>query len=314
MRLIFAGSPSVALPVLNALVNSSHEVVGVLTRPDAPAGRGRTLRSSAVKEKAEEYGLEVFTPNSLKDETAQNVIASWEADLAIVVAYGMLIPPKLLQTPRFGWVNVHFSRLPAWRGAAPVQRAIMAGDQETGITLFQIEEGLDTGPIWGMSSQRIGKGDTAETLLESLALSSVPLTMEVIEKIAAGNVTPVEQTDSGITYAPQLSVQEGFVDFQTDASSLDCLIRGVTPNPGAWTWDLKGQRLKLGPIDPGGTFDASLQPGQLAVTKNAVWVGSTTRPVQLSWVAPAGKGRMEASAWARGARIQADSRLGIPHE
>lgn len=308
MRLVFAGTPEVALPSLAALAASSHDVVAVVTRPDAPAGRGRGLRPSPVKAYALEHGIEVLTPASPRDPGFGDALRSLAPDCCPVVAYGALLPPSVLGVPRHGWVNLHFSLLPAWRGAAPVQRAIMAGDEVTGATTFLIEAGLDTGPVLGTMTEAVRRDDTAGTLLDRLAHAGAPLLVATMDALAAGTATPVPQPAEGVSHAAKVEVADAEVDWRAPAFAVDRRIRGCTPAPGAWT-TFRGARLKLGPVapDPGGPTAA---PGELVATKAAVHVGTATGPVRLGEVQPHGKRPMPADAWARGVRIEAGERLG----
>lgn len=308
MRLVVAGTPAVAVPSLEALVASPHEVVAVVTRPDAPAGRGRRLVPSDVRVAAERHGIEVLTPASPRDEAFQNRLRELAPDVCPVVAYGALIPREALDIPTYGWVNLHFSLLPAWRGAAPVQRAIMAGDEVTGATTFQIEAGLDSGPVFGSMTELVRPDDTAGILLDRLATGAAPLLVATMDAIAAGTAHPVPQPADGITLAPKIDVEEARVRWEAPAFAVDRGIRGCTPAPGAWT-TAGGERLKLGPVTPAPDHPA-LAPGALAVTKHTVHVGTATHPVRLGEVQPHGKRAMAADAWARGQRLTGSEVLG----
>ncbi|MFV0462336.1 MAG: methionyl-tRNA formyltransferase [Nostocoides sp.] len=318
MRIVFAGTPAAAVPSLRALLASPHEVVGVITRPEARAGRGRRVTPSPVHEVAREAGIEVLTPPSPRDEVFQQRLAALSPDVCPVVAYGALIPSSVLQVPRHGWVNLHFSLLPAWRGAAPVQRAIMAGDEVTGASTFQIEAGLDTGPVFGSMTELIRPDDTAGTLMDRLSRLAAPLLVATVDAIADGRAIPVAQPVDGITLAPKIEVDEAGVRWATPAFAVDRHIRGCTPAPGAWTV-LRGTRLKLGPVaarpaaeEPVATDDSgsALGTGVIEVTKRTVRVGTATTPVTLGTVQPAGKQPMAAADWARGMRIEPGERFG----
>ncbi len=309
MRLLFAGTPEVALPSLRALVDSSHEVVGVLTRPDARRGRGRTLHPSPVAAWARERGLPVLTPTTLKDPEVQQQIVELDVDAAPVVAYGALIPPALLDVPRHGWVNLHFSLLPAWRGAAPVQHALIAGDDVTGATTFRIEEGLDTGPVLGTLTETVRRRDTAGDLLERLAEAGAPLLLATLDALEAGTAAPVPQPPDGLSHAPRLEVADARVDWSAPAIAVDRLVRGTTPAPGAWTTAPDGSRLKLRPVRVHADV-TDLAPGRLRAGKREVLVGTGSGAVELGEVAPAGRSWMPAADWARGARLPQDARLG----
>ncbi|WP_324653894.1 methionyl-tRNA formyltransferase [Georgenia sp. H159] len=310
MRLLFAGTPEVALPSLRALVESSHEVVAVLTRPDARRGRGRTLHPSPVAAWAAEQGLQVLTPRTLRDPEVQDQIRALKVDAAPVVAYGALIPPALLDVPAHGWVNLHFSLLPAWRGAAPVQHALIAGDDVTGATTFRIEEGLDTGPVLGTLTESVRPGDTAGDLLARLAESGAPLLLATLDALEAGTAVAVPQPPDGVSQAPRLEVADARVDWAAPAAAVDRLVRGTTPAPGPWTTAPDGSRLKLGPVRVR-TDITDLAPGALRPGKQDVLVGTGQGAVALGRVAPAGRSWMPAADWARGARLNEDARLGV---
>lgn len=248
MRVLFAGTPEVAVPTLQALLDSEHEVVGVLSRADARQGRGRKLVPSPVAALAREHNLNVFTPASLRNEEASQWVHACQADVAVVVAYGRIVPANLLAVPTHGWLNLHFSLLPAWRGAAPVQRAIINGDQVTGAAVFALEEGLDTGPIYAQLERPIDPRDTSGSLLSALADDGAPLVLHVLQALASGQAVAKAQASEGISEAPMLAVSDAKVDWNTSAVVIDRLIRGVTPAPGAWT-TLAGVRLRLGPVE-----------------------------------------------------------------
>lgn len=301
MRILFAGTPEVALPVLKSLVDHpEHEVVGVLTRADARKGRGRTLHPSPVAAFSREAGIETRTPATLKDEETQAWVRSLEADVAVVVAYGRLVPPALLDVPAHGWLNLHFSLLPAWRGAAPVQHAVIAGDEVTGACIFRLEAGLDTGPIYSQLTEPILSTDTSGDLLGRLAESGSTLMERTLQTLAQGAIVPVEQDHSAATYAPTLNAQDGSIDWKKPALAIDRQVRGVTPAPGAHT-TFNEARFRLGPVElvPD---SMELAPGELLVSKHEVLVGTGSHAVRLGQVAPAGKNWMDAAAWARGAR------------
>ncbi|WP_298457706.1 methionyl-tRNA formyltransferase [uncultured Cellulomonas sp.] len=309
MRLLFAGTPAVAVPALEALLASRHEVVAVLTRPDARAGRGRTLAASPVKERAVAAGLEVLTPRSPREDDFQARLAELAVDCAPVVAYGALLPPTVLDVPVHGWVNLHFSVLPAWRGAAPVQHAIIAGDEVTGASTFRIEAGLDTGPVFGMLTETIGPRDTAGQLLDRLAGAGSGLLVATLDAIEDGVAQPVPQPADGVSHAPRLEVADARVRWEHPAPAVDRRVRGCTPAPGAWTTAPDGARLKLGPVAPEPSV-TDLAPGALRVTRDAVLVGTATHAVRLGDVSPAGRRAMPATDWARGARLDEGTVLG----
>jgi methionyl-tRNA formyltransferase len=309
MRLVFAGTPEAALPALDALLASDrHEVVAVVTRPDATAGRGRKLLASPVAERAAAAGIEVLKPARPRDEDFLARLREIAPDCCPVVAYGALLPKVALDVPEHGWVNLHFSLLPAWRGAAPVQHAVMAGDEVTGASTFLIEQGLDSGPVYGVITEEIRPADTSGDLLDRLAHSGARLLTATMDGIASGDLVARPQPAEGITLAPKLTVEDAAVDWTAPALRVDRLIRGCTPAPGAWTL-VAGERLKLGPVAlaPDRT---DLAPGELSVAKNAVHVGTGSHAVELVGVQPQGKKLMPAAAWARGVRVASGDRLG----
>jgi len=309
MRLVFAGTPEVALPSLEALIASTHEVVGVITRPDAPAGRGRSLIPSPVRVRAQEHGIPVLTPRTPRDPSFQQELTALAPDCCPVVAYGALVPRSVLDIPRHGWVNLHFSLLPAWRGAAPVQHAIRSGDEVTGATTFLLEEGLDTGPVYGVMTETIRPTDTSGDLLGRLALAGAGLLVATLDGIEAGTLVAKTQPGEGISLAPKVSVDDARVDWTLPALAVDRLVRSCTPAPGAWT-TFRGERLKLAPFGPAGDGVGPLAPGELLVTKAAVYAGTATSPVRLGLVRAHGKKEMPAPDWARGVRIDTGERLG----
>ena len=318
MRLVFAGTPEVALPSLDALLASSHEVVAVLTRPDARAGRGRGLAQSPVRQRAQEHGIEVLTPARPREPEFLERLRELAPDACPVVAYGALVPQEALDVPVHGWVNLHFSLLPAWRGAAPVQRAVIAGDEVTGASTFRLEAGLDTGPVYGVMTETIRPADTAGDLLGRLAEGGAGLLVATMDGIADGTLTPVPQSTDGVSLAPKLEADDARVRWDRPAVAVDRQVRGCTPAPGAWT-TFRGERLKMLPLAgvsaayaAGGTEAdiPSLAPGELLVTRQAVHVGTTAGLVRLGDVQPQGRKAMPADAWARGVRIEPGERLG----
>lgn len=316
MRLLFAGTPAVAVPALEALLASRHEVVAVLTRADARAGRGRRLAPSPVRERAEAAGIEVITDRPRSEGFVERLTAL-EIDCAPVVAYGEILPAEVLSVPPLGWINLHFSVLPAWRGAAPVQRAIIAGDEITGATTFRIEEGLDTGPILGTATETIRRRDTAGDLLGRLATSGAGLLVATLDALEDGDLNPVPQPAEGVSLAAKLTPEDARIQWSRPAHIVDRLIRGCTPAPGAWTTLPDGSRLGIGPVtlvDDEQTPAGSLAPGQVEVTKRAVRVGTASGAVELGEVVPAGKKAMAASDWARGARLAPGTVLGASGE
>jgi methionyl-tRNA formyltransferase len=308
MRVVMAGTPEVALPTLRALAASRHELVGVVTRPDAPAGRGRRLVASPVGRLAEELGVRVLKPAHPRDPDFQAELKALEPGCCPVVAYGALLPQSALDIPEHGWVNLHFSLLPAWRGAAPVQRAIWAGDEVTGATTFRIVRELDAGPTYGVVTERVRPTDTAGELLARLAEAGAPLVVATLDGIEDGSIAARPQPADGVSLAPKLTVEEAELRWSDPALGLDRQIRACTPAPGAWT-TLAGERVKVGPVrlDPAAE---PLAPGELRVSKTEVHVGTGTVPVRLGEVRPHGRKEMPAADWARGARLAPGARLG----
>ncbi|MFF1875282.1 methionyl-tRNA formyltransferase [Streptomyces sp. CB03911] len=311
MRLVFAGTPEVAVPALDALLASDrHEVVAVVTRPDAPAGRGRKLVASPVAQRAEEAGIEILKPAKPGDPDFLARLAEIAPDCCPVVAYGALIRPGALEIPAHGWVNLHFSLLPAWRGAAPVQHAVLAGDEVTGASTFRIEQGLDSGPVFGVITEEIRPTDTSGELLTRLAHSGARLLSATMDGIEDGGLQAVPQPADGITLAPKISVEDARIDWKHPALRIDRVVRGCAPAPGAWT-TFRGERLKVsGPVTllPGST---ELAPGELAVGKNSLRAGTGSHDIEFGEVQPQGKKPMRAADWARGARIESGEQLGL---
>ncbi|MEU8505150.1 methionyl-tRNA formyltransferase [Streptomyces brevispora] len=310
MKLVFAGTPEVAVPALDALIASDrHEVAAVVTRPDAPAGRGRRLVASPVAERAEESGIEVLKPARPRDEDFLARLREIAPDCCPVVAYGALLPKTALEVPAHGWVNLHFSLLPAWRGAAPVQHAVMAGDEVTGASTFLIEEGLDSGPVYGVLTEEVRPTDTSGDLLTRLAFAGAGLLVATMDGIEDGTLHALPQPADGITLAPKINVEDAQVQWSAPALRVDRVVRGCTPAPGAWTL-FRGERLKLIQAVP--VLDRTdLAPGELSVAKNNVYVGTGSHAIELLWVQPQGKKPMRAADWARGVRIVAGELVGI---
>ena len=308
MRLGFAGTPEPALPALDALAASPHELVAVVTRPDAPAGRGRKLVASPVAQRAEELGLPVLKPAHPRDPDFQAALRELAPDCCPVVAYGALLPRPVLDIPKHGWVNLHFSLLPAWRGAAPVQHAIWHGDEVTGATTFRIVEELDAGPTFGVMTETIRPTDTAGDLLERLATGGAQLLVATLDGIESGHIEARPQPAEGVSLAPKIRVEDAQVDWTEPAAAVDRRIRACTPSPGAWT-TFDGERFKVGPVVIEANVEP-LEPGTLRVLKNAVLVGTGTMPVRLGDVKPFGKKQMPAADWARGVRVESGARFG----
>jgi methionyl-tRNA formyltransferase len=298
----------VAVPALDAIAASGHELVAVVTRPDAPAGRGRQVARSPAGAWADAHGVEVLTPARPREPEFLDRLRALAPDCVPVVAYGALVPPAALAIPAHGWINLHFSLLPAWRGAAPVQHALLHGDEITGASVFRLEEGLDTGPVYGTLTEPIRPTDTAGDLLERLAGAGAQLLVGVLDGIAAGTVEAVPQPAEGVTLAPKVTVDDARVRWEDPAFAVDRRIRACTPAPGAWT-TLHGERVKLGPVTVLANGPALLA-GELLVERGRVLVGTGTEPVVLGEVRAAGKKPMPADAWARGARAAEGERLG----
>lgn len=301
MRVIFAGTPAVAIPALAAVADSRHELLAVVTRPDAPAGRGRGLSRSPVAAWADEQGVEVLTPARPREPEFLDRLRALAPDCVPVVAYGALVPPVALEIPRRGWVNLHFSLLPAWRGAAPVQHAVLHGDELTGASVFQLEQGLDTGPVYGTLTDEVGPADTSGDLLERLAHSGAGLLTAVLDAIEDGTARAEPQPVDGVSLAPKLTVADARVRWGDPAFAVDRRVRACTPAPGPWT-TFRDERVKLGPVTP--VADGpELKPGELLVERSRVLAGTATTPVRLGEVRAAGKRAMPASDWARGVRV-----------
>ena len=308
MRVVFAGTPEVAVPALDAVAASRHELVGVVTRPDAPSGRGRRLVVSPVARRAEELGVPVLRPAHPRDPEFQAHLTALRPDCCPVVAYGALLPQSALDLAPHGWVNLHFSILPAWRGAAPVQHAVWAGDEMTGATTFRIVKELDAGPTFGVMTERVRPTDTAGDLLARLAEGGAGLLVATLDGIESGDLEAREQPSDGVSFAPKILVEHAVVDWTGPAVGVDRTVRACTPAPGAWTTHA-GERLKLGPVTVVADHEP-LPPGEVAVTKSAVHVGTATDVVRLGEVKAFGKRQMPAADWARGVRLGSGTRLG----
>lgn len=301
VRLVFAGTPDPALPALQRLIDSpDHEVIAVLTRPDAAAGRRGKPAPSPVAKLALENDIPLLRP--AKPNSAEFVaeLAELAPECCAVVAYGALLRDGLLAVPAHGWINLHFSVLPAWRGAAPVQAAIAAGDAVTGATTFRIEPELDSGPVYGVVTETIRPTDTAGDLLDRLAVSGAALLETTLDGI--GSLTAVPQSADGISYAPKVTVEQARVRWDLPAQAVERRIRAVTPNPGAWTL-IGDLRTKVGPVTVDTDAPKPLQPGEIHVDRRNVWIGTRSQPVRLGHLQPPGKKVMAAADWARGAHL-----------
>jgi methionyl-tRNA formyltransferase len=306
MRVVFAGTPEVALPALDAIAASSHDLAGVVTRPDAPAGRGRRLTASPVAQRAEELGVPVLKPGRPREPEFLDRLRSLAPECCPVVAYGALLPQSALDIPDHGWVNLHFSVLPAWRGAAPVQHAIRAGDEVSGATTFRIVKELDAGPTYAVMTETIRPDDTAGDLLARLADGGAGLLVATLDGIAEGSLEAREQPADGVSFAPKIQVDDARIDWTQPAAAVDRQVRACTPFPGAWT-TYDDERVKIGPVTP---VEAGLTPGTLEVTKSAVLVGTATGAVRLGEVKAFGRRQMAAVDWARGVRLETGARFG----
>jgi methionyl-tRNA formyltransferase len=307
MRVVFAGTPEVAVPALDAIAASRHELVGVVTRPDAPSGRGRKLVASPVAQRADELGVPVLKPEHPREPGFQAALAELRPDACPVVAYGALLPQSALDLVPHGWINLHFSVLPSWRGAAPVQHSLWAGDEVTGATTFRIVKELDAGPVFGIMTERIRPDDTAGDLLERLAEGGSGLLVQTLDGIEDGSLEAREQPEDGVSFAPKILVDDARIDWTHPAIGIDRQVRACTPAPGAWS-TFEGERIKVAPVAV--ADGPSLAPGVLEVTKNAVFVGTGTTPVRLGEVKAFGKKQMAAADWARGVRLESGVRLG----
>jgi len=300
MRLIFAGTPEVAIPALAALIDAGHEIALVLTQPDAKGKRGSDLHPSPVKQYALDHDLTVETPARPSAPEFVERVRAIRADAAGVVAYGQILRPSLIAATAHGWVNLHFSLLPAWRGAAPVQRALQAGDDLTGASTFLIGEGIDTGPVIGQVTERIKPADTAGELLDRLAKVGARLLVDSIEAVGDGFARPQPQSEEGVSHAAKLSRDDALVRWDLPAHVIDRAIRACTPAPGAWTTLPDGSSAKIGPVVA--VDGLATTPGLVRATEEGIVVGTGGKPVMLSWIQPAGKKVMDARDWWRGAR------------
>ena len=314
LRVLFAGTPDVAVPTLRALA-ARHTVVAALTRPPARRSRRGSEEPSPVANAARELGIDVLEWPTLRTPEALEAIRALEVDVAVVVAYGALVPQALLDVPTHGWINLHFSLLPAWRGAAPVQWAVRSGDEVTGATTFRLTAGLDTGPVIGTMTELVRPRDTSGDLLGRLSEGGVPLVLATLDALADGSASPTEQPTDGVSLAPKVEVADAQVPWHLPALAVDRFVRSMTPAPGAWTV-IAGTRVKVAPVGLGsgagpgsapgsdsGADDVVLEPGEIRAGRRDVLVGTATTPVVLSEVAPAGKSWMAAADWARGARL-----------
>ncbi|MFJ9389426.1 methionyl-tRNA formyltransferase [Nocardioides sp. NPDC101246] len=300
MRVVFAGTPEVAVPSLDAIAASRHELVGVVTRPDAAQGRSKRLVPSPVAQRAEELGVPVLKPEHPREPEFQAELKALEPDCCPVVAYGAMLPQSALDIPRHGWVNLHFSLLPAYRGAAPVQRAVWAGEEISGATTFRIVKAMDAGPVFGTMTQALAVDETSGSLFEKLTEGGAGLLVSTLDGIEDGSLEAREQPADGVSYADKITVEDARIDWTQNAVAIDRQVRACTPAPGAWTL-LDGERFKVGPVT---MADETVTPGELVVRKNEVLVGTGTTAVRLGRVKAFGKKEMPAPDWARGVRLE----------
>jgi methionyl-tRNA formyltransferase len=300
MRLVFAGTPDVAVPSLDALHASTHEIVAVVSRPPAASGRGRSVSPSAVDARALELGIPVITTDPRLPEFVGQ-LRELQPECCPVVAYGALLSGEVLAVPSRGWINLHFSLLPAWRGAAPVQAAILHGDDVTGATTFLLDEGMDTGPTLGVVTESVSPLDTAGGLLQRLSVSGAELLVRTLDAWEQGGLEPRTQTTDGVSYAPKIAIDDARIDWATTALRVSRVVRACTPSPGAWT-TFRAERIRLLPVAM--DREVILPPGIISVERTRVLVGTSTRALELGEVVPTGKRQMPASDWARGVRIE----------
>ena len=301
MRIVFMGTPDFSVEVLKALHRAEHEIVAVYSQPPRRAGRGKKARPSPVQKCAEGLGLEVFTPLNFKDDSDRAAFAAHCADVAVVVAYGLILPQAVLDMPARGCLNIHASLLPRWRGAAPIQRAIMAGDAETGVCIMQMEAGLDTGPVIACRATEILAEDTAASVHDRLAVIGAEL---IVEVLGAGKLNAKPQSEAGVTYAAKIDKSEAKVDWGQPAEVIDRLIRGISPFPGAWC-EMKGERVKLlGSVATKGSGEAGI------ALDDKFTIACGQDAVRLSKLQRAGKGPMEADVFALGFPLSKGEKLG----
>ena len=300
MRIAVAATPEVAIPTLDALLASEHELLFVITRPDAPAGRGRALQATPVANWAVANSVKLFKP-----ETSQSLgELIKDLDLVVTIGYGLLLPIEILETPKYGFINLHFSLLPRWRGAAPVQRAIEAGDSVTGVTVFQLDAGMDTGPIYLSAQIPLSLSTTADQLFESLANLGVEPVLKTLDLIERGE-RPSPQGEKGATRAYKLSKEEGLIDWNSDAEAINRKINAFNPDPGAWS-NFRGQIIKINKVR---VSNESAVAGVLKAIEKSIYIGTATSALELLEVTPSGKAQMSATSWANGARLNATDML-----
>ncbi|SLN25274.1 methionyl-tRNA formyltransferase [Oceanibacterium hippocampi] len=304
LKLAFLGTPDFSIPVLDALVAAGHEIAVVYTQPPRPAGRGKKDRISPVHERAMALGIEVRTPKSLRDPDAQAAFSALDLDAAVVVAYGLILPKAILDAPRLGCINVHASLLPRWRGAAPIQRAVMAGDAETGIAIMQMAEGLDTGPVLMEARCRIGSGTTAGELHDQLSRMGAELIVPALEGRAAGTLRAVSQDEAGASYAKKIEKAEARIDWDLPAVEIERRIRGLNPSPGAF-FETGAERIKVHRAE---LVEGTGRPGEVLDEQPTIACGEGA--LRLIEVQRQGKAPMAAADFWRGFRLRPGERLG----
>jgi methionyl-tRNA formyltransferase len=312
LRVAFAGTPEFALPALRALASSPHELVGVLTQPDRPGGRGRHVLPSPVKLAAESHRLPVSQPARLSSDAELAALRAWRPDALVVVAYGLLLPPAVLELPRFGCINIHASLLPRWRGAAPIARAILAGDVETGITIMNMDAGLDTGPILLERSLTIDRADTTGSLQETLATLGAALLLEALEDIAAGRARPRPQPADGATYAPKVQKAEALIDWRAAAIAIERQVRAFNPWPITETRSAgEPLRIHAARAGTGAQGAAGREAGTvIAMEREAIWVACGEGSLAITELQRPGRKRLGAAEFARGGQLCVGQRLG----
>ena len=308
LRLVFMGTPNIAVPALEALLSAGHEIVGVYTQPPRPAGRGHRDRLSPVHRVASERGLIIRHPNQLNDSAEALQITSLDADAAVVIAYGLILPKAFLEAPRLGCLNIHMSLLPRWRGAAPIQRAIIAGDSETGVTIMQMDEGLDTGPILSSRSITISHVATSQTLHDQLSALGADLVVETLNFLSVGEIVAKSQNNNDATYAKKLSRDEGQLDWRLSAAELDRYIRGLNPAPGTW-FEHDGERIRVLAAEPVQAIK-STQPGEILDAAPTIACGDGN--LRLASMQRSGKSVLPAADFLRGYTLPIGCVLGLP--
>jgi methionyl-tRNA formyltransferase len=301
LRIAVAATPEVAIPSLDALLSSKHELLSVITQPDRPSGRGQSLHESAVSRWANENGIDVHKPE--RDSNFQPFLS--DVDVLITIGYGVILPQEVFESPRYGSLNLHFSLLPRWRGAAPVQRAIEAGDQVSGVTVFALDEGMDTGPIYTQNRFALDADITSDELFIELAELGAEALLHTLDLIESG-VKPSPQSDHSATRALKLSKEEGRIDWSQSAVAISNKVRAFTSQPGTWT-NFRGSVLK---VDTPIMSEIMLEPGALLIENRKLYVGTSTTALEVGYITPSGKSRMPSSQWANGARLVAGDLFG----